>query len=63
MEASGANNYSSTVCSSMTRSSHWIFRKSSQPAVKDIFAGIFQINPINHVILQRHIGSMVRVAQ
>ena len=32
----------STVCSSMTRSSHWIFRKSSQPAVKDIFTGIFQ---------------------
>ena len=33
----------STVCSSiMTRSSRWIFRKSSQPAVKDIITGIFQ---------------------
>ena len=33
----------STVCSSMTRSSRWIFRKSSQPAVKDIITGIFQL--------------------
>ena len=33
----------STVCSSMTRSSRWIFRKSSQPAVEDIFTGIFQL--------------------
>ena len=32
----------STVCSSMTRSSRWIFRKFS-PAVKDILTGIFQL--------------------
>ena len=33
----------STVCSSMTRSSRWIFRKSSQPAVNDIFTGLSQL--------------------
>ena len=43
MEASGAIIIPSTICSSMTRSSRWIFRKSSQPAVKDIFTGIFQL--------------------
>ena len=42
MEASGAI-IPSTVCSSMTRSSRWIFRKFSQPAVKDIITGIFQL--------------------
>ena len=54
MEASDAI-IPSTVCSSMTRSSRWIFRKSSQPAVKDIFTGIFQYYS-NYVILERYIG-------
>ena len=43
MEASGANNSEYCICSSMTRSSHWIFKKSSQPAFKDIFTEIFQL--------------------
>ena len=41
----------STVCSRMTRSSRWIFRKSSQPAVEDTFTGIFQL------IQQRYLGT------
>ena len=42
METSGAI-IPSTICSGMTRSSRWIFRKCSQPAVKDIITGIFQL--------------------
>ena len=33
----------STLCSSMTHSSHWFFRMSSQPVVKDIIKGLFQL--------------------
>ena len=48
MEASGAI-IPSTVCSSITRSSRLIFRKSSQAAVKDIITGIFQLIQVNHL--------------
>ena len=48
MEASGAI-IPSTVCSSLTRSSRWIFRKSSQAAVKDIITGIFQLIQVNNL--------------
>ena len=41
MEASGAI-ISSTVCSCMTRSSRWIFRKFYQPTVVIFINGIFQ---------------------
>ena len=53
MEASGAI-IPSTICSGMTRSPRWIFRKFSQPAVKDFINGIFQFN---YVILERYVGS------
>ena len=43
MEAFGANNSEYCMLQYDARSSRWIFRKSSPPAVKDIFTGIFQL--------------------
>ena len=50
----------STVCSSTTRSSRWIFRKSSQPAVKDIFTGIFQLIQLRNLGTKYWVYGVVR---
>ena len=54
MEASGAI-IPSTVCSSMTRSSRWIFK--NPPSLPSRIFSLVYFNKSNYVILERNIGS------